>query len=84
MVTCLICKKELKLESSLKNHLYSDKCLKVTNDLYYECDIALQKYELALQKYEALRDFHSTLIEYRQENMINGKYPVENGTYRNC
>ena len=77
MVTCLICKKELKLESSLKNHLYSDKCLKVTNDLYYECDIALQKYE-------ALRDFHSTLIEYRQENMINGKYPVENGTYRNC
>lgn len=77
MVTCLICQKELMHAYSFKLHFRSNKCLKVTNDLWYERDLLLQKIQKdnyiktkTEDEYQKLNVLYTRLIMYRQANGI--------------
>ncbi len=76
MVTCLICQKELMHVYSFKLHLRSYKCLKVTNDLYYERDLLLEKIEKGdktketIDEHSRLNELYNSLIRYKQANII--------------
>jgi hypothetical protein len=78
MVTCLICQKELMHVYSFKLHLGSNKCLKVTNDLYYEIDLILQKIQndnyIKIKRedeYNRLNILYTRFILYKRVNHIN-------------
>ena len=77
MVTCLICQKELMHVYSFKLHLRcNNKCMKVTNDLYYERDLLLQKIEKGdktketIDEHSRLNERYNSLIRYKQTNII--------------
>ena len=75
MSTCKICKRKLKCgdeTTRFSSHLTSNRCLKVTNDLWYERDLLLQKIQTGddsketFEEHKKLDDLHKSYIKYRE------------------
>ena len=75
MSTCKICQRKLKSGDEspyFASHLTSNKCLKVTNDLWYERDLLLQKIQAGddsketFEEHKKLDDLHKSYMKYRR------------------
>ena len=81
MSVCKICGKQLKTSGEsvyFSKHVRSWRCLKITNDLWYQRDLLLQKIENGdasidtLQEYETLDKKHEMLMDYRRYRWAKG------------
>ena len=81
MSTCKICAKTLKSSDESKyfaSHLNSNKCLKVTNDLWYERDLLLQKIqagdtsEKTVEEHKELDELYISYVKYKRYKRAKG------------
>ncbi len=85
---CKICNKELKKIG--RRHLWTDKCLRVTNDLWYNIDLIKQKeeriekgintkndlieYKVKFNDYIEMKKKYKELTDYRYAMQIKNNY----------
>ena len=81
MTTCKICQRKLKSGDEtvyFASHLTSNRCLKVTNDLWYQRDLLLQKIEAGdnsdetAEEHKKLDDLYKYYINYRRYKTSKG------------
>ena len=73
MFECLICGKKNKWGGRLNAHFWTNKCLKVTNELWYQRDLLLQKIEKGdntdetLEKHKEADDLYNSYMKFRED-----------------
>ena len=78
MFGCLICGSTLRNESSKKlgAHFKTIKCLKVTNELWYQRDLLLQKMEKGdntdetLEKHQEADDLYNSYMKFKRDAVV--------------
>lgn len=75
MFECIICGKKLRVGKNLNAHFWTNKCLKVTNELWYQRDLLLQKIEKGdntdetLGKHKELDDLYNSYMKFKLDSV---------------